>query len=264
MHVQVGCLPDSRSNFFTGHRELSTLVHFTEKTKRKIDLVLDLGVNSTQALLLAVDQHGAGHGVEDSLFKVFRLKIRVRPEGDALAFILTAAVLEEKRMREHAQEVSGPALVIFSILLETAKYLRMSDEIGEMLFFDSCLRRGQGLAIHGDQSPEETITRFNDFFCPQMTAGARRALLGEIDEPPAIIQGRALVLGHFADKLVRSCLRIHLSRKPGDAQGKLKGRCDGPARSEATMAIRERNRNPPILLPAREPAFLQEKQITGR
>src|SRR6266702_438618 len=125
-----------------------------------------------QTHCLRVDQHRAVHCMEHALFHRLRRVVRIGLEVDALIAALFAFLREEKCVGEKRQQLPRMRFVILERLRFLLEGGRVGDDGGQASPLLGDALRAQRLAIFFEQHAYLARVRLDDFFRPEMSAGA--------------------------------------------------------------------------------------------
>ena len=100
MYVYLRCFPLPGTDLLAGNGEVALITDLAKKTKAELHAMIEVRVNSAEALVGIMNKQYTGHGVNYPVLKARFLKLRIRREGNAGTVTLRAGGLEQKESGE--------------------------------------------------------------------------------------------------------------------------------------------------------------------
>ena len=145
-------------------------------------------------MVSGVDQDGAGHAVQHTLFQALRLVGRVGMVTDTDGVAIGDGRVEEEGLGQQAEHLAGVLLVVGVGGLLAPEGFGVGGLFGEAGFFIGQAVAAERLAVFGDEVFEFAPVGLGDLFGPGVAIGAVGFLDREIHVAATMIGGVLLIL----------------------------------------------------------------------
>jgi len=192
----------TRDYFLLNNMEAATFIQMTQDaTPAKFDLVTQVSIDFLEAIFFCIHPYRARHGLKDLRFMGRRVEIWIRADVQSLQVSALSTILCQQCLRKQAEHLFGFIGVLRLILLRFHGFVRMGDQVADVLFLLPLFVVAEMFAIFDQLQCENSVPRFDDLLARILTWLPHFA--GVFPETIVVLIGCEFVVDDFFQKLLR-------------------------------------------------------------
>jgi len=198
--ADVVALPVLFIDLFARQTEMTALIDVPEHAEAELDWADDGGVEGAESVFGSFQGDRACHFVSYAFLVGGRPKVGLRLKVEAEATVGFAIGRQDEIVGKYLQKLSGAVLVVLVSLVLSAELVGVGHEVVDSTLLGFGFAYGQRLIVDGNQAAESAVRCLDDVLLPEVTAGTRRALLGDVEVVRSPLSSSDFIGGHLLDE----------------------------------------------------------------